>query len=342
MHFLSFGDGHAGGVCSFTDYLKANDDGAWVGLERYPHPVDSQYSWTSRLAEVYSARNKSFCRHNACIESILQEVSQTLSMYDFDDCYYFIGLPSWKRKLFPLYGDWGSAKDHLWSSTLHSFGVDCKMDGTDFDREYGKQLIIEMLRTNGVRPKDTTFKSWYDRRFASIITKNELNLGDLYDPMVSYHPDDDRFTKIIDIWLDTCEQEYLKECERIENIEEDDTMSKNIHFIFDLINLLKKAKDTKHKFYFYFTEHTWPLPSDDDIISSSTHFTGDLKPEELEEVIVKLNYPNVHWLWNVCMTRFFNEDLDNARPKTKGYFKHEDHYQFSRHMRKHLIDNSLI
>lgn len=341
MHFLSFGDGHAGGVCSFTDYLKANDDGAWVGLERYPHPVDSQYSWTSRLAEVYSARNKSFCRHNACIESILQEVTQTLSMYDFDDCYYFIGLPSWKRKLFPLYGDWGSAKDHLWSSTLHSFGVDCKMDGTDFDREYGKQLIIEMLRTNGVRPKDTTFKSWYDRRFASIITKNELNLGDLYDPMVSYHPDDDRFTKIIDIWLDTCEQEYLKECERIENIEEDDTMSKNIHFIFDLINLLKKAKDTKHKFYFYFTEHTWPLPSDDDIISSSTH-SGDLKPEELEEVIVKLNYPNVHWLWNVCMTRFFNEDLDNARPKTKGYFKHEDHYQFSRHMRKHLIDNSLI
>ena len=251
MHFLSFGDGHAGGVCSFTDYLKANDDGAWVGLERYPHPVDSQYSWTSRLAEVYSARNKSFCRHNACIESILQEVSQTLSIYDFDDCYYFIGLPSWKRKLFPLYGDWGSAKDHLWSSSLHSFGVDCKMDGTDFDREYGKQLIIEMLRTNGVRPKDTTFKSWYDERFASLLTQNDLNLGEEYDPMVSYHPDDDRFTKIIDIWLDTCEQEYLKECERIENIEEDDTMSKNIHFIFDLIDFLKTAKETKHKFYFY-------------------------------------------------------------------------------------------
>jgi hypothetical protein len=263
-------------------------------------------------------------------------------MYDFDDCYYFIGLPSWKRRLFPLYGDWGSAKNHRWSSSLHAFGIDCKMDGTDFDREYGKQLIIEMLRTNGVRPKDTTFKSWYDERFASIITKNELNLGDLYDPMVSYHPDDDRFIKIIDTWLDSCEQEYLEECERIENIKEENSMEKNIHFIFDLINLLKKAKDTKHKFYFYFTEDTWPLPSDDDIIKSSTKVWGQPTPEELEQATVKLNYPNVHWLWNVCMTRFFNDDLDNTRPKTKGYFKHEDHYQFSRHMRKHLIDSNLI
>ncbi len=342
MHFLSFGDGHAKGVCSFTEYLKANDDGAWVGLERYPHPTDSQYSWTSRLAEVYSARNKSFCRHNASIESILQEVKEALNLYDFDDCYYFIGLPNWKRRLFPLYGDWGSAKDHRWTSSLHAFGIDCKMDGTEFDREYGKQLIIEMLRTNGVRPKDTTFKSWYDERFASMLTDSDLNLGELYDPMVSYHPDDDRFIKIIDTWLDTCEQEYLEECERIENIAEDDSTSKNIHFMYDLINLLKDAKETKHKFYFYFTEDTWPLPSDDDVMNMSTKIWGQPTPEELEQVIVKLNYPNVYWFWNICMIRFFNEDLDNSRPTTKGYYKHEDHYQFSRHMRKHLVDSKLI
>ena len=145
MYFLNYGDGHAGGVCSFTDYLCANEDGAWVGLERYPHPTDSQYSWVSRLAEVYSARVKSFCRHNASIESILQELCQSIDMYEFDECYSFIGLPRWQSRIYPLYGDWGSAKEHTWSYFYKRHGIDCRMDGTEFNREFGKQLIIEML-----------------------------------------------------------------------------------------------------------------------------------------------------------------------------------------------------
>ena len=248
MHFLSFGEGHAGGVCSFTDYTQADQDGAWVGLERYPHPTDSQYSWVYRLAEVYSARAKSFCRHGACIESILQEVQESVNMYDFDECYYFIGMPSWKKRLYPLYGNWGSAKNHRWSKHYVKHGIDCNMDGLDFNKEYGKQLVIDMLMTNGIKPKDTTFKSYYDLEFGSMLGEQGLNLGDKADPMVQYHPDNIEFDKIIDDWIEIKEKEYLKECKRIASIKTNHDM--NVHYIPELMELLDLIKESKHKFYF--------------------------------------------------------------------------------------------
>ena len=58
MFFLNFGNGYPGGVGTYTNYKTANEDGAWVGMERYVHPTDAQYSWVNRLAELYSARTK--------------------------------------------------------------------------------------------------------------------------------------------------------------------------------------------------------------------------------------------------------------------------------------------
>ena len=339
MHFLSYGDGHAGGVCSFTDYLQANEDGAWVGLERYPHPTDSQYSWVYRLAEVYSARAKSFCRHGASIESILQEVQESINMYEFDECYFFIGLPSWKRRLYHLYGDWGSAKNHRWSRFYLRYGIDCNMDETDFDKEFGRQLITEMLRTNGVRPKDTTFKSWYDERFASMLTLKKLNLGKEYDPMSSYHPDDDRFKDVIDKWLDLMEKEYLEECKRVNSLTE--TGHKNEHFIPELLKSLDLIKDSKHNFFFYFTDITWPFPKNGSKYSLSGKSWSETV-EDIEEVRLRLDYPNIYWFWGVCMKRFFEKSLDNATPRKLGYYKHEDHYQFSRYMRRNIVESKLI
>ena len=329
MHFLSFGEGHAGGVCSFTDYTQADQDGAWVGLERYPHPTDSQYSWVYRLAEVYSARAKSFCRHGACIESILQEVSESINMYEFDECYYFIGLPSWKKRLYSLYGSWGSAKDHRWSKDSDTYGIDCNMDGLDFDREYGKQLIINMLMTNGVKPKDTTFKSYYDLEFGSMLGERGLNLGDKADPMVQYHPDNEQFDSIIDEWLDIKEKRYLEECKRVESIKSEHGM--NVHWVPELMSLLEKVKESKHKFFFYFTDEIWPMPKPTD---KYKFMIGD---EELD-----LNHENIYWFWKVCMDSFFKNNLENATPRIHGYYRHEDHYQFSKYMRRNITENNLI
>jgi hypothetical protein len=341
MHFLSYGDGHAGGVCSFTKYLQANEDGAWVGLERYPHPTDTQYSWTSRLAEVYSARNKSFCRHNASIESILQEVQESINMYEFDECYFFIGLPDWKRRLYPLYGDWGSAKDHLWSKHYEEHGIDCNMDGTEFDKEYGKKLIGEVLRTNGVKRKDVTFKTYYDQQFGGLLSEKGLSLGgnssrtDMGDHFVSndleiqYHPGNELFDKVIDEFLDIKESIYLNECERINAISPKKQNDMNIHYMPELLKLLELIKESKHKFYFYFTETLWNMPN----VEEKTIIHG-------EEV--QLNLENTYWFWNICMKKFFEEDLDNARPKTNDYYQHEDHYQFSRYMRRNITEQNLI
>ena len=339
MHFLSYGDGHAGGVCSFTDYLQANEDGAWVGLERYPHPTDSQYSWVYRLAEVYSARAKSFCRHGASIESILQEVSESINMYEFDECYFFIGLPNWQRRLYPLYGDWGSAKNHRWSQFYLKYGIDCNMDEKDFDREFGKQLITEMLRTNGVRPKDTTFKSWYDEKFASILTLKNLNLGKEYDPMSAYHPDDERFKNIIDEWLDSMEKEYLEECKRVNSLTENKDL--NDHFIPELLKLLEIVKESKHKFFFYFTDITWPFPKNGSKYRLSGKSWGE-PDEQVKEIRLRLDYENIYWFWGVCMKRFFENDLDNATPRKRGYYTHEHHYQFSKYMRRNITEHKLI
>ncbi len=349
MHFLSYGDGHAGGVCSFTKYLQANEDGAWVGLERYPHPTDTQYSWVSRLAEVYSARAKSFCRHNACFESILQEVSESINMYDFDECYYFIGIPTWKKRLFHLYGDWGSAKDHRWSKHFQSFGIDCNMDGNDFDKEYGKQLITEMLRTNGVRHKDTTFKSWYDQEFVEMITN--LNTDSLtpkewhtememIDPMTLYHPEDERFKHIVNDWLDYKEKLYLEECARLNSITK--AYERYRHFLPDLLEVLNIIKDSKHKFFFYFTEDSYPFPKNNSKFNYTAKKWGQEETTDVIKKIIQLDYPNVYWFWNVCMKRFFDEGLDNARPQTHGYYKHEDQYQFSRYMRTNLVETKLL
>lgn len=340
MHFLSYGDGHAGGVCSFTDYLQANEDGAWVGLERYPHPTDSQYSWVSRLAEVYSARAKSFCRHGASIESILQEVSESINMYEFDECYFFIGLPNWQHRLYPLYGDWGSAKNHRWSIMDQKYGIDCKMDKTDFDREFGKQLVIEMLRTNGVRPKDTTFKSWYDERFASMLTVKELNLGKEYDPMSAYHPDNDVFNNVIDEWLDLMEKEYLEECKRINSITENRDI--NIQFVPELLKLFNLIKKSKHKFFFYFTDIVWAFPKNNEKYSFTKKHWKAKEPYDEIKTKIQMDYPNVHWFWGICMKKFFEESLDNATPRKHGYYTHEDHYQFSRYMRRNITESKLI
>tara|TARA_B110001454_G_C12720404_1_gene434420 strand:+ start:1398 stop:2447 length:1050 start_codon:yes stop_codon:yes gene_type:complete len=349
MHFLSYGDGHSGGVCSFTDYLQANEDGAWVGLERYPHPTDTQYSWVSRLAEVYSARAKSFCRHNASFESILQEVLESTNMYDFDECYSFIGIPHWKKRLYHLYGDWGSAKNHRWSKHYHTFGIDCNMDGNDFDKEYGKQLIIEMLRTNGVRHKDTTFKSWYDGHFVEMITN--LNVDYLtpehshtdlekIDPMTLYHPEDERFKHMVNNWLDLKEREYLEECARINALTK--SSDKAGHFMPDLLELLEQIKNSKHKFFFYFTEDSFPFPKNNSKFNYTAKKWGEEQSKGIIKTIVQLDYPNIYWFWGVCMKRFFDIDLDNAKPRKFNYYRHEDHYQFSKYMRANLIETKLI
>ena len=47
-----------------------------------------------------------------------------------------------------------------WSPPSYEFwGEECSMDGTDFDREKGKKIIIDALSaTGGVKPQDPTFE----------------------------------------------------------------------------------------------------------------------------------------------------------------------------------------
>lgn len=342
MHFLSYGDGHAGGVCSFTDYLQANEDGAWVGLERYPHPTDTQYSWASRLAEVYSARIKSFCRHHASFESICQEVLESFNMYEFDECYSFIGIPNWKKRIYHLYGDWGSAKNHRWSKHYHKFGIDCQMDGNDFDRDFGKQLVIEMFRTNGIRPGDTSFKSWYDQRFATLIQGLDLfNNPAGIEVLSGYHPEDENYQLLITKWLDQMEREYLEECDRINALTT--ANDRYIHFMPDLLELLEKIKDSRHKFFFYFTEDSFPFPKNNTEFNYTAKKWGEEENPNVIKTRIQLDHPNIYWFWGVCMMRFFDTDLDNnVTPRLHGYFKHEDHYEFSKYMRTNLARTKLI
>ena len=176
MFFLNFGNGYPGGVGTYTNYKTANEDGAWVGMERYVHPTDAQYSWVNRLAELYSARTKNFCRHGATTDRILQEVRENIDLYNFDQCYFFIALSNSQPRIFPIYGDWGSAKDSHWSTYYEHYGLECKMDGSDFDYEFGRTLLFNVLKTNGVKKGDTTFTSYVDEGFKGFLNEQGLNL----------------------------------------------------------------------------------------------------------------------------------------------------------------------
>ena len=59
-----------------------------------------------------------------------QEVLESVNMYEFDECYSFIGMPKLEENVsIHLYGDWGSAKNHRWSKHYVKLGIDCQMDG---------------------------------------------------------------------------------------------------------------------------------------------------------------------------------------------------------------------
>ena len=143
-----------------------------------------------------------------------QEVRENLNLYDFDQCYIFIALSGVKPRLFPIYGDWGSAKDSHWSKYYDYHGLECRMDGTDFDYEKGRELIFNVLKTNGVKKGDTTFESFVDLKFRGFLNEQGLNLDDTDNPLNSFHPDNAIYTDIINEWLKRKEVEYLNECEK--------------------------------------------------------------------------------------------------------------------------------
>ena len=104
----------------------------------------------------------------------------------FDQCYVFIALSGVSPRLFPIYGDWGSAKDSHWSKFYEAWGIECRMDGTDFDYEKGRQLIFNVLKTNGVKKGDTTFTSYVDQAFRGFLNEQGLNLDDTDNPLNSF------------------------------------------------------------------------------------------------------------------------------------------------------------
>jgi hypothetical protein len=327
MFFLNFGDGHAGGVCSETNYTQANQDGAWVGLERYPHPTDSQYSWVSRMAEIYSARTKNLCRHNACIETILKEVRDNIDLYNFDECFFFIGLPNYQPRLFPIYGSWGNAKNNQWSTHYRYYGLECQMDGNDFNREEGHELILNVMRTGGIRPKDTTYTPYIDMGFRGFLNVRGLNPDDIDNPLNAFHPDNPIYHNIVHDWLTEKEKEYLKECERISKLVGTERYD---NITDDLISTIKLMKKSSHQFFFYFTDQ----------VPGSNNIPYDLQSNDETET-EKLDHPNQHWFWGVSMANHFN-NMDNSKPRFKGYYKHEDHLQFSKYMRHKLTETKKM
>ena len=158
--------------------------------------------------------------------------------------------------------------------------------------------------------------------------------------MVAYHPENDKFNTIIEEWLDTVEKEYLAECEIINAITH--VSEQNEHFMPLLLQTIKLIKESKHEFFFYFTEETWPFPKNNSKFNYTIKDWGDPEESELIKEIVQLDYPNVYWFWGVSMMRFFSEHLDNASPKKLKYYKHEDHYQFSKYMRRTITDHKPI
>ena len=106
----------------------------------------------------------------------------------------------------------------------------------------------------------------------------------------------------------------LNECERINAISPKKQNDMNIHYMPELLKLLELIKESKHKFYFYFTETLWNMPN----VEEKTIIHG-------EEV--QLNLENTYWFWNICMKKFFEEDLDNVSlsdEKLAEYWKNID------------------
>jgi hypothetical protein len=327
MFFLNFGNGQPGGVGTVTDYRTADEDGAWVGMERYVHPTDAQYSWINRLAELYSARTKNFCRHEATTDRILQEVRENLNLYDFDQCYIFIALSGVKPRLFPIYGDWGSAKDSHWSKYYDYHGLECRMDGTDFDYEKGRELIFNVLKTNGVKKGDTTFESFVDLKFRGFLNEQGLNLDDTDNPLNSFHPDNAIYTDIINEWLKRKEVEYLNECEKIDNLPP--SGERHEWYQDELNETLKVIKESDHKFFFYWADD---LPGEGHIPEQVG--LGDLDDK------VKIDQPNVYWFWGISMSNYFKKM--NISPRFLNYYQQESHFDFYKYMRNKLTDSKLM
>ena len=316
MFFFNHGDGIAGGVGSVTNYLTADEDGAWVGLERFPHPTDSQYSWVSRLAEMFNARSKNFCRHDSCLESIFQGVIESAEMFPSDQKFHFIGMPKWTRRIFPIYGSWGNTKYYLWSELYEFWGEECRMDGTDFDREKGKQIILDALTSGGIKPKDQTFKDHNDQRFYEYsykVTNFQFQPG-------LFHPENDVHMKSIDDWLTLQEENYNTFCDTIK-VETGDQRYNHLETHFKKILECIKSHP-KDKFLFYGTE---------DI----------LVQKEIEMLFKRWNCPidqepNTYWFWGSYQNGFF-EGM-NIDPRWNGYYKKEQHFEFMRHMNKKLTE----
>ncbi len=315
MFFFNHGDGIAGGVGSVTNYLTADEDGAWVGLERFPHPTDSQYSWVSRLAEMFNARTKNFCRHGACIESIFQSVIDSVDMFPADQKYHFIGIPKWDRRIFPIYGSWGNTKYYKWSSLYEYWGEECRMDGTDFDFEKGKKIIIDALSTGGIKPKDTTFTDHNDQRFYQFAyEKSDFE----FSPSL-FHPDNDVHLKCIDMWLEQCKDWYEEQCTIVSNI----TGEGRLDHVKEFFKPLKQVIDShpNDKFFFYGTE---------DVLSQNI-FETSFKLFDCD-----LTRPNTYWFWGIGQSLFF--ETMKIHPRWKKYHSKELHFEFMRHMNKKLTE----
>ena len=316
MFFFNHGDGVAGGVGSETNYLTANEDGAWVGLERFPHPTDSQYSWVSRLAEMFNAKTKNFCRHDSCLESVIQSVIDSADMFPSEQKFHFIGMPTWTKRIFPIYGSWGNTKYYQWSPHYEFWGEECSMDGTDFNREKGKKIIIDALSTGGVKPKDPTFEDHNDQRFYQFsyqTTNFEFQPG-------LFHPDNDQHIESIEKWLDQCEDFYKEQCEIIQK---ETGQSRFGHLEKHFKNLYQTIIDhPEDKFLFYGTE--------------------DMLTQNVIELLfknweVKIDEPkNTYWFWGSCMNNYF-EGM-KIPPRWNGYYSKEQHFEFMRHMNKKLTE----
>jgi len=109
-------------------------------------------------------------------------------------------------------------------------------------------------------------------------------------------------------------------------------------------------KRPNHKFFFYFTEDKWNFPSDDESGKEGTSYTWESEFEtdtNSEDGVknkshkVDFNIPNTYWFWGVSMKHFFKNN-PNLQPRIHDYYKHEDHYQFSRYMRDKILEENLI
>lgn len=325
MFFLNYGNGHPGGVGTFTNYKTANEDGAWVALERHPHPTDQQYSWVNRLAELYSARTKNFCRHDACNETILADVRNSIEMYEFDQCVFFISLTGPLPRLFPIYGSWGSAKESSWSNYYDEWGLECRMDGTDFDYDKGRDIILEALKTSGIKKGDTTFTSYYDMGFRGFLNENGLNPDNIDNPLNALHPDNSIYEDILNKWLAIKEKEYLQECEKLNKLEGSDSYAYMNHDLRDTLRIIKKSR---HKFFFYFS----------DILPGADNITEEIGIDTDVEVI---EGDNIHWFWGISMENYF-KSMISLKPRFLDYYQHEAHYDFYKYMRLKLTESKLM